>query len=375
LRVGIYAYKYHKGTWGGLDGFFVESTKALATHQPQHEYIVLSQPGNTDEIRAIFAGDDVEVHCLNNPMWLKKLQRAIRRALPGVRTGQAAQIDALGLDVVSFPRQILQITGIQTPVTLTLFDIQHEYMPQFFAPDVLAHRQTQYSEGIIHSDMLLVSTDYTQSTVAEKYPQHVHKVRRVYPGMERDEVQVSQSTMDDVRAAYHLPDDFILYPANPWPHKNHARLFAALRRLRDEHQVTIPVVLTGRLEHTMPYHTQQIAIAADINALFVMARCMVMPSLYEGFGFPVLEAQLSNCPVGCSNTTTFPEIAGDGALLFNPLDTAAIADAIWQLWTDADLRTSLIERGHRNAKRFSWKTYAEKTIAAFEELIAQKLSV
>ncbi len=364
----------------------MDSTKALVTYQPQHEYTVLSQPLNTAEIQETFAGLDVQVHCLNTPSLPGKLMRFVRRQLPGVRAGQVAQIDALGLDVVSFPRQILHLTDLNTPVTLTLFDIQHEYLPHFFAPDVLAKRTEQYQRGIAHSDMLLVSTDYTRRTIAEKYPQYLHKTRRIYPGMERD-THVAESLLAEVRERYQLPPKFILYPANPWPHKNHARLFAALRRLKDRHEIAIPIVLTGRLETTMPHQLQQIASAADIeeqvidpgfvpdthiSALFRLARAMVMPSLYEGFGFPAIEAQLFGCPVACSDGTTFPEITGDGALLFDPYNKDAIADAIWQLWTDDSLCQRLIAAGHENTTRFRWQTYASETIAAFHDLTQKK---
>jgi glycosyltransferase involved in cell wall biosynthesis len=94
------------------------------------------------------------------------------------------------------------------------------------------------------------------------------------------------------------------------------------------------------------------------SALMRNARALVFPSLHEGFGFPVIEAQSVGVPVACSNTSSLPEVAGEGALLFDPLDADAIAQSLERVMTDESLRASLIRQGAQNVSRFSWQRCA-----------------
>jgi glycosyltransferase involved in cell wall biosynthesis len=104
---------------------------------------------------------------------------------------------------------------------------------------------------------------------------------------------------------------------------------------------------------------------AELEGLYRAARCFVFPSLYEGFGLPVLEAMARGVPVACSNRSALPEVAGDAALLFDPEDVAAIADALERLLTDDALAQRLGEAGREQAQQFSWRRAAEGTLASY----------
>ena len=108
----------------------------------------------------------------------------------------------------------------------------------------------------------------------------------------------------------------------------------------------------------------------DKAALLSGALGFVFPSLYEGFGFPVLEAQACGCPVVCSTTSSLPEIAGDGAILLNPEDIAGWARTMNRLASDPELRSGLIQRGRANLSRFSWDKCAQVVIQTLEGLVA-----
>jgi len=96
------------------------------------------------------------------------------------------------------------------------------------------------------------------------------------------------------------------------------------------------------------------------------ARAFIFPSLYEGFGFPVLEAQSAGVPVACSNTSSLPEVAGDAALLFDPQDVHAMTEAINRVMRDEPLRADLSTKGRRNVARFTWDACARNALAAIE---------
>jgi glycosyltransferase involved in cell wall biosynthesis len=109
--------------------------------------------------------------------------------------------------------------------------------------------------------------------------------------------------------------------------------------------------------------------AADKNALLSGSTACVFPSLYEGFGFPVLEAMICGVPVLCSNTSSLPEVAGEAAVLINPLEVNDIARGLHDLTTKDDLRRTLIERGYQQAPKFTWQACAEVVLSVFESVL------
>jgi alpha-1,3-rhamnosyl/mannosyltransferase len=174
-----------------------------------------------------------------------------------------------------------------------------------------------------------------------------------------------------------IPPRFALYPAYGWPHKNHVRLIEALSILKGR-GVTVPLVCSG---HTTEHTDAALARARELGVrdvlfldrvsgpellcLYDRADCLVFPSLFEGFGLPVLEGFAAGLPVACSNTTSLPELAGDAAVQFDPLDPAAIADAIERVWLDDALRAALIDRGRVRASRYTWDRVAAETVDVY----------
>jgi glycosyltransferase involved in cell wall biosynthesis len=162
------------------------------------------------------------------------------------------------------------------------------------------------------------------------------------------------------------------------PHKNLERLFEAFARVEEPAALVVPGYAT-------PFESElrdRAAIAAsdrirftgwlseaDLDGLYRAATALVFPSLAEGFGLPVLEAMVRGTPVGCSNTTSLPEIAGEAALLFDPLDVDAITDAIRRLLGDAELRRRLSNAGRQQAAMFTWEKAAQKTIDSYRRTL------
>jgi glycosyltransferase involved in cell wall biosynthesis len=162
------------------------------------------------------------------------------------------------------------------------------------------------------------------------------------------------------------------------PHKNLMRLLDALATLPavERPVLVAPGYPTGH-EAQLYAHALQLGIAADVRlpdwvsdadveGLYRLAALFVFPSLYEGFGLPVLEAMCRGVPVACSNASSLPEVAGDAALLFDPHDTGEIAAAVRRLLEDRELARTLADRGREQCARFSWEAAAEGTIAAYE---------
>ncbi len=190
----------------------------------------------------------------------------------------------------------------------------------------------------------------------------------------------SEAAVAQVRARYGLARPYALYVGTIQPRKNLARLIQAYARLVHEDAVGWDLVLAGRRgwlsralyaaarEHGVGQrvHFPGYVPEMDRLALLAGARFFAFPSLFEGFGLPVLEAQQMGVPVMCGNNSALPEVAGDAALLVDPEDVDALAQAMLRLSQDPALREELIQAGYRNVKRFSWEKAARETLAVLE---------
>jgi glycosyltransferase involved in cell wall biosynthesis len=174
-----------------------------------------------------------------------------------------------------------------------------------------------------------------------------------------------------VRDKYRLPELFVLYTGSLSPRKNVVRLLEAFAAIRG--RLPHRLVLTGSKSwkdrsvyetlHRLGLEDRIVRLGyveeEDMPALYNLASVYVYPSLYEGFGLPVLEAMQCGCPVVASNVTSIPEVAGEAAILFDPFDVGAIGDALYKALTDEQARRHLVVSGLRQAAKFSWRRCAE----------------
>jgi glycosyltransferase involved in cell wall biosynthesis len=187
--------------------------------------------------------------------------------------------------------------------------------------------------------------------------------------------------LEAVRHNYGLPDGYLLFVGTLEPRKDLPTLLRAFASLGPAAK-DICLVLAGRpgwlyeqvydLARTLKLGDRVRFLGAvpadDLPTLYSGARLFVLPSLYEGFGMPVLEAMACGAPVVCANTSSLPEIAGDAALLVPPGDEAALAQAMATILSDGDLRRQLTQRGFARAARFSWEATARQTLAVYAGL-------
>ncbi len=181
-------------------------------------------------------------------------------------------------------------------------------------------------------------------------------------------------------------DPYILFVSRiEHPGKNHVRLIDAFSRFRATGVHPHKLVLVGK-DWSRADEVHRAAVASpfasdilfpgfveleDLPDLYAASQMTAFPSLYEGFGIPVLEAMACGAPVACSDTSSLPEVAGDAALLFDPRDPASIAESLLRLTSDQDLRARLITEGHSRCRRFSWEATASRTLEVLREAHAQ----
>jgi glycosyltransferase involved in cell wall biosynthesis len=192
-----------------------------------------------------------------------------------------------------------------------------------------------------------------------------------------------ESAIQAVRASYQLPDEFLFYCGINKPHKNLVRLIDAYAALE---RTTPPLIIAGAWDDRYPESKQRAAELGltehvrflgrvndqDLPALYGAATLFVFPSLYEGFGLPVIEAMACGTPVACSDATGLRDVAGDAALLFDPKDTGSIVAVLRRAVENRSLLGELRTRSLAQAKRFSWSSTAQQTLAVYRHVLNQK---
>jgi len=291
-------------------------------------------------------------------------------------------IDRLGIDLIHFPISIIPplFSGLKMPFTVTIHDIQQEFHPEFFDAQETRFRKRTYKSSADRADAIIADSEFTRTSLVEKYGILPEKIVASYMGCSE---LFSQSIVPDrarsVKDKYRLPSGFLLYPASLWPHKNHTQLLKAMALLRRNASFNGSLILTGnplnrRDEIRSLINELGLSEAvlfleyiplADMPVIYSLATLLVFPSLFEGFGIPILEAMSVGLPVACSKRASIPEVAGDAALYFNPEDTEDMAKKIWALWEDKNLRAELVQKGRERAGMFSWKRTAEITLGAY----------
>ena len=210
------------------------------------------------------------------------------------------------------------------------------------------------------------------------------KVVVIYPGLDTQFHQVPETDLTRIARRLDISDPFVLYVGSLHHRRNIGRLIQAFAAVKEKLRLPHKLVLSGLNQFQFSELEQWIADTQLVNevlyfgyvtdeelvALYNLAEIFVFPSLYEGFGLPVLEAMACGTPVVTSNVSSLPEVAGDAAILVDPTSTAELATAIERLLTDLPLRHEMIARGLERCQKFSWRKAAQDTIALFREAVS-----
>lgn len=344
---------------GGLKQYFLTLFDELLSSDEANQYVFFYFPHNEKELRL-----------LRNGGW--------RRNAIQVQD-QNEILNHLGaIDLFFCPFGALWPRPVPLPTVATLVDIQEVFYPQFFTPWDLYNRDYHFRGSARMVDRLVTISEYSKSTIVQHYG--IPASRIVVSHLCADE-RYYQAFEQTGAAAPALPvGGYAFYPANRWLHKNHDLLLSAMRMLRDRGLV-IPGVFTGYdvpggyplLEKAREYgiadqvHSLQYVSIEQMAALYKRATMLVFPSLFEGFGIPLVEAMAAGCPVVASRATSLPEIGLNAAEYFDPASPAELAAAIERVWTDGARREKFIEAGRRRALDFLPCKMAAVHLTAFEE--------
>ncbi|MBU1878467.1 MAG: glycosyltransferase family 4 protein, partial [Chloroflexi bacterium] len=293
-----------------------------------------------------------------------------------------------GLDVLH-ASDVVQLAARGVGIVATVFDLSPLHFPDYHIGkniEFFAHKMTYICA---HADRVIAISQHTADDLVASYPTVAGRVDVVYCAADETMRPVTEPVLiERVLRHHHVPAaGYFLSVGTIEPRKNLGRLVEAYAQVRAMNgPETPPLVLVGdRGWRNQPIFDavarlqlqEQVIFTghvpdADLPALYSGACCLVYPSLFEGFGIPVLEAMTCGAPVIASNTSSLPEVAGEAALLVAPTDTDALAGALHRLLNDSGLRARLSGLGKAQAARFSWPATARQTYAVYRAAIQQK---
>jgi glycosyltransferase involved in cell wall biosynthesis len=394
LRVCIDA-RLGSGRFGGVEQVVIGVASGLSRlGDDDEEYLFLTHPEHEDWLLPYLEGPCRPLHPRTGHA--RRRARAIGRGLaeriPAVGTRFSVRrsdgtIEAAGADVVHFPFQDAFTTDV--PSIYQPHDLQHLHLPELFSPWIGRRREVIYRTHCERAGAVVAMTSWGRRDLIESYGLTEEKVRVVPGASVLPEYPAPSSTdLEEIRARLSLPDFFLLYPAQPWPHKNHALLLEALAVVRERTGTAIPLVCTGApvgqfhqvrdravelgFEHTITF--PGFVSPQELRGLYELATALVFPSRFEGWGLPVCEAFSAGLPVASSSATGLPALIGDAGLIFDSESTEGIADAVQRIWTDEGLRRTLAERGRERDELFSWDRTARLFRAHYRRIGGQGLA-
>lgn len=261
---------------------------------------------------------------------------------------------------------------------VTAHDLGYKHFPETHLPIQRAYLDftTRFSQR--RASLLLADSVATAKDLGLIYGTPADKIRIVYPGIDAGSLQPSAHNIDAARERYQLPARYFIFIGTLQPRKNIERLvkaFGLWQRAHDDGETAL--VLAGAkgwlFQDSWLDGATNVIVAGYIDeahkgGLLAGAIALVFPSLYEGFGFPAVEAMHCGTAVIASNTSSLPELVGDAGLLVDPLNVCEIAAAMGRCSDDEGLRQRLIARGNGRAKRFTWDAAAASVLDVFDEL-------
>lgn len=380
------------GENGGAKIVILELLRALAVLAPRCRFVLLTQAASHAELAELDAPNVERRLVLGQPAppprqrLVSRIARRVLPLLPGrVRTIVARVgyrlhrpmhdrpasrlLRDLGVDVLFCPFTAPTCAEPGIAVVSLVHDLQYRTYPQFFTPDDVAHRDRTFVAACRAATLLVAISDYTRGAILRHGDVEPSRVRTIH-----HRLALRGRAPDSARGAALLQrlglrrERYFVYPANFWKHKNHEMLFTAFAVSAQRGlPADVRLVCTGAPGPRQEF-LQRAAGAMNLDERIVFAGYlpgeelaalvgnslgMVFPSLYEGFGLPVLEAMAAGVPVACSNRTALPEIAGDAAILFDPRLVDEVAAAMVALAIDPRRRAYLVRSGRERAAEFS----------------------
>jgi glycosyltransferase involved in cell wall biosynthesis len=354
----------------GIGRYMKCLVEAIVEQEPQHEYLLIMPP---DAERAISV-DDRRVRKLSSKLKYYSIQEQIQ--LPGILRRNK-------IDLFHSPHFMMPLLR-PCPCIVTIHDVIYLACKE----DLPSRVGRLYYRGMMSASLRMADRIITDSEFSkQEIVRHLHadpsKIEVIYPGVAAQFQKIADaSVLQAVYSKYRISGQFILYTGIYKPRKNHAGLLHAFQRFLangGQGQLVIAGPLNEGAGELIELAEKlgikkQVVFAGfvddlDLQALYSAAHVYACPSLYEGFGFTVLEAMACGVPVVCSTAASLPEVAGQAALYADPRNPKEFAQALHRAFFDTEIRRLLVEKGRNNCQRFRWDNAAQQTLTVYHDAV------
>jgi len=384
MRLGIEALFLRPGEVGGSEVYLRHLLHALGQIDERNAYTIFvgeHNQGTFDPLPPNFKEQVIPVSHANGLGGRLRHSLEAQGWLPS-RIGRA--MEESRVDLVHFPGTTIDPLSLGLPSVLTIHDIQQAYLPHFFSLRERLRRRRFYGPSARKAKHVIAISEFTRQSLLDRYRLPAEHVSTVYFGVSQLYFEpVAEEECCRVREKYQLPEHYVFYPAQLWPHKNHRTLVRAVGLLRRRYQQPVSLVLCGfptlDAAHLWPEEAADAAVQVigrapeeDLPALYRMSQMLVFPSLFEGFGLPILEAMASGCPVVCADIPPLLEIGDDAVLTIDPHDPESIAAAMARLLSEPALQAELVRKGIAQARKFTWEQCARQTLDIYRQVAGKE---
>jgi glycosyltransferase involved in cell wall biosynthesis len=298
----------------------------------------------------------------------------LRRARAGFLAPLLEQPTLLA-DLLEISPDLFHATSFSLPglwpgkLVATLHDANHLALPENYSPVHTIYYRLVVRPRAKRASALLTVSEFSREELSRHLGLSPYRFQVIAPGVEARYQPPTPSEAKDFRQRHHLPERYLAAVGNPKAHKNLGLLAKLAPRL------SIPLVLLAgkgaARELGFPDSTVELAELPEeeMPLFYGAAEALLLPSRYEGFGLPALEAMAAGCPVVASNVSAIPEVTGEAAILLPHDDLQAWSEAVLRLLRDERLRKSLVEKGRERAARYTWDDCATRTLAVYRRVL------
>lgn len=368
MRIGIVARNLAR-QGSGVRRYILSLIQALVTIDQKNKYVIYY---------------DQESYLGTNPDAIERALKMPTRLLwDYVALPLAVRRD--GIDVLLCTRNVIPLF-VNCKSVVTVHDLTHLMYPRYYNLMNSLYMNLGIRWSMRKSNAIIAVSKNTKADLVSKLGANTAKIHCVYEAMDENYHLIEDRTrLEVVRDKYNLPPEFILSVAGLQPRKNLPNLIKAFCLAKERPEVTHKLVMIGAplWQHSAIFDEIRASPVIseivwlkfvpeeDLPAIYNLANLFVYPSLYEGFGLPLLEAMACGCPVVCSNSSSLPEVAGDAAILIDPTSAEQLADGIYRVLVDDNLRQDLTKKGLKRSSQFSWEKAARETLEVLEEVYSK----
>jgi len=273
--------------------------------------------------------------------------------------------------------------NLPCPAIVTMLDLIFLRFPEYFPLYDRNYYRYMFRKSALRADHIISISEATKTDLMAFFNIPEEKISVIYPAVDETLFPLETSRLMPIREKFKLPETYVLYVGNIEPRKNILRLAQAFDHLMTSKRISPQtwLLIVGRkgwftrkifsgidkLKHKAQIRFAGPAYGDDLSGIYQMATVMAYPSLFEGFGYPVLEAMQLGTPVLTSNVSSMPEAGGEAARLVDPQDMEDISNGLADLLTNEKLRKDMIQRGQAHAAQFTSEKLARETLAVYRK--------